>query len=52
MTELALALRWPEVTRSAPDLALLMIDVVNDGAERWHPQGDSFTVFASLTRPV
>jgi hypothetical protein len=33
----SLTMRWPKVTRTAPDLALLMIDVVNDGAERWYP---------------
>jgi hypothetical protein len=46
-----LVLRWPEVTRSAPDLDLLAIDIVNTGAERWLPQGDSFVVFATLQHP-
>jgi len=43
-----LMLRWPEVTRSEPDLDLLAIDVVNAGSERWLPQGDSFLVFAAF----
>ncbi|PXA72164.1 hypothetical protein [Cryobacterium arcticum] len=46
-----LVMRWPEVTRSAPDLDLLAIDIVNAGTARWHPQGDSFMVFAELRRP-
>jgi len=46
-----LVLRWPEVTRSEPDLDLLAIDVVNAGSERWHPQGDSFLVFAAFRQP-
>ncbi|QYF72282.1 hypothetical protein [Cryobacterium sp. PAMC25264] len=46
-----LVLRWPAVTRSAPDLDLLGIDIVNAGEERWHPHGDSFTVFAALGEP-
>ena len=46
-----LTLRWPAVTRSAPDLDLLAIDIVNAGEERWHPQGDSFMVFAALGEP-
>jgi hypothetical protein len=46
-----LVLRWPEVTRSAPDVDLLAIDIVNTGAERWLPHGDSFVVFATLQQP-
>lgn len=46
-----LSLRWPAVTREAPDLDLLAIDVVNTGGERWFPQGDSFMVFAALRQP-
>ena len=46
-----LTLRWPAVTREAPDLDLLAIDVVNTGGERWFPQGDSFMVFAALRQP-
>ncbi|TFC63087.1 hypothetical protein [Cryobacterium sp. TMB1-7] len=36
------------MTRSAPDLELLAIDIINTGPERWLPQGDSFMVFAAL----
>ncbi|WP_104163211.1 hypothetical protein [Cryobacterium sp. N22] len=46
-----LSLRWPAVTREAPDLDLLAIDIVNAGGERWLPQGDSFMVFAALRQP-
>jgi hypothetical protein len=46
-----LLLRWPDVTRSAPDVDLLAIDIVNTGAARWHPQGDSFVVIAELRLP-
>ncbi|ANP73448.1 hypothetical protein PA27867_2500 [Cryobacterium arcticum] len=46
-----LTLRWTAATRTAPDLDLLAIDIVNAGAERWYPQGDSFMVFAALGRP-
>jgi hypothetical protein len=45
-----LILRWPETTRSAPTIDLLAVDIVNTGAERWHPQGDSFMVFANIRR--
>jgi hypothetical protein len=46
-----LSLQWPSITRSSPDLNLLAIDIVNTGEERWHPQGDSFMVFAALRQP-
>ena len=46
-----LALRWPDVTRTEPDLDLLAIDIVNEGSARWHPQGDSFLVFAAFRQP-
>ncbi|MFF2494285.1 hypothetical protein [Agromyces sp. NPDC058064] len=46
-----LRLRWPEVTASAPDLERLWIDVVNDGGERWVPNGDGFHVAAAIVRP-
>jgi hypothetical protein len=46
-----LVLRWPEVTRAAPNLDLLAIDIINAGTKRWHPHGDSFVVFAGLRKP-
>ncbi|MRG60114.1 hypothetical protein GE115_09555 [Agromyces sp. CFH 90414] len=46
-----LELRWPEVTRSDPDLDHLWIDVVNTGDERWIPNGDGFYVTATLVGP-
>lgn len=46
-----LRLRWPEVTASAPDPERLWIDVVNDGDERWVPNGDGFHVAAAIVRP-
>lgn len=45
-----LALRWPEVTRSEPDLDRLAIDVINTGDSRWRPIGDSFHVVGTLQR--
>ncbi|WP_166789269.1 MULTISPECIES: hypothetical protein [unclassified Cryobacterium] len=39
------------MTRSAPDLELLAIDIIITGPERWLPQGDSFMVFAALQQP-
>lgn len=45
-----LALRWPNVTLSEPDIDRLAIDIVNSQEERWYPQGDSFAVFAALCR--
>lgn len=45
-----LALRWPEVTRSEPDLDRLAIDVINTGDSRWRPNGDSFHVVGTLQR--
>lgn len=46
-----LSLRWPEVTTSEPDLDQLWIDIVNDGDQRWHPNGDRFHVAAAIARP-
>jgi hypothetical protein len=46
-----LMLRWPATTRSAPDIDLLAIDIVNTGADRWYPQSDSFRVFADIRQP-
>jgi hypothetical protein len=46
-----LALRWPEVTRSEPDVDRLAIDIVNVGEDRWRPDGDSFHVIGFLQRP-
>lgn len=46
-----LVLRWPEVTRSEPDLDQLAVDVVNTGAERWRPDGDSFRAIGFIARP-
>lgn len=45
-----LRLEWPEVTRSEPDLEHLWIDIVNDGDERWRPNGDGFHVAAGIVR--
>ncbi|RDV45663.1 hypothetical protein DOE76_07510 [Leifsonia sp. ku-ls] len=43
-----LAIRWPAITREVLDLDALSVDIVNDGDERWFPDGDAFHVFASL----
>lgn len=46
-----LVLRWPQITRDLLDLDALAVDIVNDGSERWLPQGDAFFAVAAL-RPV
>lgn len=46
-----LVLRWPEATRSEPDLDRLAVDVVNTGDRRWRPDGDSFVAIGFVTRP-
>lgn len=46
-----LRLEWPAVVRSEPDLENLWIDIVNDGDERWRPNGDGFHVGAGIGRP-
>ena len=45
-----LVLRWPDVTRSEPDLDHLVVDVVNTGEGRWRPDGDSFVAIGFLAR--
>lgn len=45
-----LRLQWPAVTTSNPDLERLWIDIVNDGEERWLPDGDGFHVAAGFVR--
>jgi hypothetical protein len=45
-----LALRWPEVTHSEPDVDRLAVDIVNTGDGRWRPNGDSFHVVGMLQR--
>ena len=45
-----LELRWPDVTRSEPDIDGLAIDVVNTGEGRWKPNGDSFHVVGLIQR--
>jgi hypothetical protein len=46
-----LVLRWPAVTRDLLDFDALAVDIVNEGAERWLPDGDDFYAVAVL-RPV
>ena len=46
-----LVLRWPETTRSEPDLDRLAVDVVNSGEQRWRPDGDSFAAIGFFRRP-
>lgn len=46
-----LVLRWPETTRSEPDVDALAIDIVNTGSERWRPADDSFHIVGSLRVP-
>lgn len=43
-----LALRWPSITRELLDFDALAVDIVNDGTERWFPDGDTFYATASL----
>lgn len=45
-----LVLRWPDVTRSEPDLDHLAVDVVNAGEHRWRPDGDAFGAIGFLAR--
>ncbi|HEY9366620.1 MAG TPA: hypothetical protein VIP55_08310 [Agromyces sp.] len=45
-----LVLRWPDVTRSEPDLDHLVVDVVNTGEGRWRPDGDAFGAIGFLAR--
>lgn len=44
-----LALRWPAVTRELLDLDALSVDIVNEGTERWLPDGDVFRAMAVLS---
>ena len=46
-----LVLRWPAVTRELLDVDALGVDVVNEGSERWLPDGDGFPTIAVL-RPA
>lgn len=43
-----LAIRWPAITRELLDVDALAVDIVNDGVERWFPDGDTFYATASL----
>lgn len=43
-----LAIRWPAITRDVLDLDALAVDIVNEGDERWLPDGEAFHAFASL----
>ncbi|MDN4598603.1 hypothetical protein [Leifsonia virtsii] len=43
-----LAIRWPAITRELLDVDALAVDIVNEGAERWFPDDDSFYATASL----
>ncbi|MEN0084984.1 MAG: hypothetical protein AAGC66_09470 [Leifsonia sp.] len=43
-----LAIRWPAITRELLDVDALAVDIVNEGAERWFPDGDIFYAVASL----
>lgn len=45
-----LVLRWPDITRSEPDLDHLAVDVVNAGEHRWRPDGDAFGAIGFLAR--
>ncbi len=43
-----LTLRWAAVTRDLLDVDALAVDIVNDGPDRWLPDGDDLTVMAVL----
>lgn len=43
-----LVLRWPPITRDLLDVDALAVDIVNEGADRWLPEGGPFHAVASL----
>lgn len=46
-----LVLRWPSFTTADHAGASWSIDIVNEGAERWTPDGDGFLVVGRLVEP-
>lgn len=45
-----LALRWPATAGDPFDPSLVVVDVTNEGNERWHPSGDSFHTVGVIAR--